>query len=181
MAQLPEINLFMVCHEPNRKAFTAFPSDVSVRSMRAEDLPAWMAMPFDDPADASAYRPFMEEYVKRVYSSDMERFFRQTTIVEDEKRIIGVCTRWKAYGKLETVHWLKTVPDWEGKGIGRALMTQLLEEAKLPVYLHTQPESYRAVGLYADIGFQLLTGERFGTRINHLEESMSYLQANMKP
>ncbi|NJP36213.1 GNAT family N-acetyltransferase [Alkalicoccus luteus] len=151
MEQLPEKNLFMCCHEPNKKAFAAFPAGVHVRSMTAHDLPTWMAMPFDDPADASAYRPFMEEYVKRVYSSDMKCFFRQTLIVEDDKRIIGVCTRWKAYGKLETVHWLKTVPEWEGHGIGRALMTQLL------------------------------AGERFGTRINHVEESMSYLQANMKP
>ncbi|MFC4737892.1 GNAT family N-acetyltransferase [Bacillus daqingensis] len=181
MEQLPEKNLFMVCHDPNRKAFAAFPDAVSVRSMQAADLQAWMAMPFDHPMDAEAYRPYMEEYVERVYGADMDRFFRQTAIVEDGEQMIGVCTRWKAYGKLDTVHWLKTVPDWEGRGIGRALMTQLLERAELPVYLHTQPESYRAVGLYTDLGFQLMEGDRFGTRLNHLEESLPYLKVKMKP
>lgn len=144
----------------------------------AGDLPR---ASFDNCRVAETYQPYMEGYVSRVYGQDLERFFRQTTVVEQDGRMVGVCTRWKAYGKIETVQWLKVQPEREGTGLGRALMSRLLEHAEFPVYLHTQPESFRAVGLYADMGFLLLEGEAFGGRVNHVEQSMPYLKEHMTP
>jgi ribosomal protein S18 acetylase RimI-like enzyme len=181
MEDLPDKNVFMMCREPRPHALAPFPTGFSVRQMGASDLPAWMAMPFDDPRDAAVHRPFMEDYVSRVYGGAMDRFFAQTMIVEQGGHMVGVCTRWKAYGALETVHWLKVKPEWEGAGVGRALMTHLLEHAEFPVYLHTQPESFRAIGLYVDLGFVLLEGERFGRRVNHLDASTSYLEQHLRP
>lgn len=181
VAELPDKNLFMMCPERRPDTFAPFPDGFSVRRMKASDLPAWMAMPFDNPREAETYHPYMEEYVARVYGQDFERFFRQTTVVEQDGRMVGVCTRWKAYGKIETVQWLKVQPECEGIGLGRALMSWLLEHAEFPVYLHTQPESFRAVGLYADMGFLLLEGEAFGGRVNHVEQSMPYLKEHMTP
>lgn len=181
MGGLPDKNLFMMCPEYWPATFGPFPDGFLVREMKEADLPAWMAMPFDNPRDAKAHHSYMEQYVTRVYGPDLHRFFDQTTVVEQDGHMVGVCTRWKAYGKIETVQWLKVKPECEGVGLGRALMSRLLEHAEFPVYLHTQPESFRAIGLYADMGFLLLDGERFGGRVNHLDESMPYLQQRMTP
>lgn len=150
MGGLPDKNLFMMCPERRPETFGPFPDGFLVREMTEADLPAWMAMPFDDPRDAEAHRPYMEEFVTRVHGPDLERFYDQTTVVEQNERMVGVCTRWKAYGKIETVQWLKVKPECEGIGLGRALMSRLLEDAQFPVYLHTQPESFRAIGRYTD-------------------------------
>lgn len=181
MPELPDKHIFMMCPAPRPDRFAAFPAGFSVREMSRSDLPAWMAMPFDDPSEAATHRPFMERYVARVYGADLDRFLERTAVVERDGRIAGVCTGWKTYGKIETVHWLKVKSEWEGLGLGRALMTRILEEAEFPVYLHTQPDSFRAIGLYADLGFKLLEGERFGLRTNHLAEGMAYLEQQMLP
>lgn len=171
----------MMCPERRAETCAPFPDSFFIRKLKGADLPEWMAMPFDDPRDDTAHRPYMEEFVTRVYGPDLERFYDQTTVVEQDGRMVGVCTRWKAYGKIDTVQWLKVKPEYEGIGLGRALMSRLLEHAEFPVYLHTQPESFRAIGLYADMGFLLLEGERFGERVNHLDEGMPYLREHMTP
>jgi hypothetical protein len=48
-----------------------------------------------------------------------------------------------------------------------------------PVYLHTQPGSFRAVKLYSDFGFSLLAGEKFGSRKNDLTECLPILEQFM--
>ena len=63
-----------------------------------------------------------------------------------------------------------------------ALLSLLLKDlpaSELPIYLHTQPESFRAIKLYSDFGFELLIDARFGPRENHLEASLPYLKAQM--
>ena len=90
---------------------------------------------------------------------------------------------WKAYDEFNTVHWLKVLKGHEDKGIGRALLSIIMEELQeedYPVYLHTQPESYRAVKLYSDFGFKLLSDPVIGSRINHLEECLPFLEKHMK-
>ena len=63
-----------------------------------------------------------------------------------------------------------------GKGLGRALLGEILKDAEYPVYLHTQPTSARAVKLYSDFGFKLITDPIIGQRKNDLTESLPYLQ-----
>jgi hypothetical protein len=48
-----------------------------------------------------------------------------------------------------------------------------------PIYLHTQPGSFRAIKLYSDFGFTLLRGGQLGTRPNELEKSLPILQRFM--
>jgi ribosomal protein S18 acetylase RimI-like enzyme len=80
------------------------------------------------------------------------------------------------------VHWFKVVKAYEGRGIGRALLSILfqdLTDADLPIYLHTQLESFRAIKLYSDFGFELLTDPRIGQRDNHIEQCLPYLKEVM--
>ena len=80
------------------------------------------------------------------------------------------------------MHWLKVIKGFEGQGIGRALLTKLLQDAKqtdFPILLHTQPESFRAIKLYADFGFKLLINKKIGFRQNDIAVSLDFLRENM--
>jgi hypothetical protein len=48
-----------------------------------------------------------------------------------------------------------------------------------PIYIHTQPSSFKAIKLYSDFGFKLLKGGRIGHRDNELEKSLQILREFM--
>jgi hypothetical protein len=48
-----------------------------------------------------------------------------------------------------------------------------------PIYIHTQPSSFKAIKLYSDFGFKLLNGGRIGHRDNELEKSLQILREFM--
>ena len=62
---------------------------------------------------------------------------------------VGTCFLWKAYGKLDTLHWLKVKPEYEGKGIGRALIARVLQEkglgSRFPAYHPRLPPGSQAL------------------------------------
>ncbi|HEX5828279.1 MAG TPA: GNAT family N-acetyltransferase [Candidatus Limnocylindrales bacterium] len=182
---LPDLNLFMICRTLRREAPRGMPEPYRLRSMRPDELGTWKAMPFDDAATAAAFDGFMEEWAARVYRGREAEFHARTLFaVDPDDRPVGTCMLWDAYGRLPTIHWLKVMPALEGKGIGRALLSAVLRDldpGAYPVYLHTQPESARAVALYTDFGFDLLAGERFGTRTNDLEASLPILRELLPP
>lgn len=63
--------------------------------------------------------------------------------------------------------------------MGRALLSEIMRkfDAKdYPVYIHTQPSSFRAIKLYADFGFKLLKGGQIGARTNELEKCLPILK-----
>lgn len=47
---------------------------------------------------------------------------------------------------------------------------------ELPIYLHTQPWSYRAVKLYNDFGFCIAQTDTYGTAVNEYEKAMPVLK-----
>lgn len=175
-------NIFMMCRRLNRQAFSPLPPGFAVRTLRREELDFWKAMPFDD-AYTVEQAAYMDEFFRITYAAQAETFFARTLVVCDPNdQIVGTCFLWQAYGLFTTVHWFKVLKGHEGRGIGRALLSILFQDvtdADLPIYLHTQPESYRAIKLYSDFGFELLTDRRIGQRDNHLEQCLPYLQAMM--
>lgn len=122
----------------------------------------------------------MTEFIAVSYSCDINTFFQNTLFVctQDDKPI-ATCSHWKAYGKFNSIHWLKTLTSYEGKGLGRALLSEIMrkfEARDYPVYVHTQPSSFRAIKLYADFGFKLLKGGQIGARTNELEKCLPILK-----
>lgn len=95
---------------------------------------------------------------------------------------MATCFSWKAYDSITTIHWFKTLKEYENKGIGRGLLSIVMEEltqSDYPVYLHTQPDSFRAIKLYTDFGFYLLDNKQIGTRTNDLITALPYLKEKM--
>lgn len=181
--EIPDKNIFMMCAALNRDALAEMPEGFSVRSCRPEELSVWKAMPFDTPEQAAEYDAFMTGFFNTVYGGREEDFFVKTLFVCDSNdKPVATCLLWKAYGEFNTIHWFKVLKEYEGRGIGRALLSIImrdLERADFPVYLHTQPGSFRAIKLYSDFGFALLRGEKFGSRKNDLWECLPILEEFM--
>lgn len=181
--EIPDYNIFMMCERLNQQALTDLQPDYYFRNCRPEELDIWKAFPFDSDTVPAEYEDLMNQIIKDSYSGNMEAFFRNTLFVcNKEGKPVATCSHWKAYGTINTIHWLKTRKAHEGKGIGRAVLSAIMrrfDHTDYPIYLHTQPGSFRAIKLYSDFGFQLLRGGRLGTRVNELEESLPILQEFM--
>lgn len=176
-------NLFMMCKECSASAFSQLPTGYSVRKCNKTELNIWKEFPFDNEEDKIKYEQYMTEYFDKVYKADEERFWDSCLFVCDNNDIpVGTCFAWKAYGNVTTIQWLKVKKEYEGYGLGRALLSFILRSLNkddYPIYLHTQPGSFRAIKLYSDFGFVLLTDDKIGYRQNQLNESLQYLKENM--
>jgi len=181
--EIPDTNIFMMCEGLNRNSLTELPDSYSIRSCRPDELGIWKTMPFDDAALAKEYEGFMSDYFTTTYGGKEELFFAKTLFVCDRQdKPIATCLSWKAYDEFNTIQWFKVLKEYEGQGIGRALLSiimQKLEMRDYPVYLHTQPSSFRAIKLYSDFGFSLLSGDNFGIRKNDLDECLPILEKFM--
>lgn len=179
------MDLFMMCASPVREAASLLPEGFCFDLCREDELAIWMAFPFNTPELAAQYRSMMEDVYSTVYEPQKEEFFRRCLFVRNrEGKPVATGFVWHSYGRINTLQWIKTLPEYEGRGIGRALLSKLLlelPEDAYPVYLHTHPESCRALKLYTDFGFSLITDSQIGFRTNDLEACRPYLQANMLP
>jgi ribosomal protein S18 acetylase RimI-like enzyme len=181
--EIPDKHIFMMCKALNRNALTELPASYSVRNCRPDDLDIWKTMPFDTVDLTKEYDGFMSDYFTTTYGEKEELFFAKTFFVCDRQdKSIATCLSWKAYDEFNTIQWFKVLKGYEGQGIGRALLSIIMQEVEMrdyPVYLHTQPSSFRAIKLYSDFGFSLLTGDRFGIRTNDLDQCLPILEEFM--
>jgi ribosomal protein S18 acetylase RimI-like enzyme len=180
---IPDKNIFMICERLNTDALSELPDEFFVRSCRPDELDVWKAMPFDEVGFNEEYDHYMTDFFRTTYGGKEDLFFAETLFVCDANdQPVATCLLWKAYDEFNTIHWFKVLKKYEGRGIGRALLSIIMRDLKpedFPVYLHTQPESFRAVKLYSDFGFALLAGEKFGSRKNDLEECLPILEKFM--
>jgi ribosomal protein S18 acetylase RimI-like enzyme len=180
---IPDKNIFMVCEALNPNALSELPASYSVRSCRPDELGLWKMMPFDDIDLAKEYEGFMSDYFTATYGGKEELFFAKTLFVCDwQNRPLATCLIWKAYNEFNTIQWFKVLKKYEEQGIGRALLSIIMQQLEMrdyPVYLHTQPSSFRAIKLYSDFGFSLLSGDKFGIRDNDLDECLPILEEFM--
>lgn len=182
--EIPELNIFMMCDKLDEKALSSLPKGFYFRTCRKEELDIWKQFPFDKEEDKREYKSFMTEYFENVYAPYGDLFFDRCLFVCDENdKPVATCFAWKAYDEFYTIHWLKVLKEYENKGLGRAILSEVMKNIdnnNYPIYLHTQPGSFRAIKLYSDFGFSILTDEYVGNRKNEYEESLEYLKYFMK-
>ena len=176
-------NLFMMCKRLKTEALTELPNGFSFRFCRQDELDLWKMIHYDQEPDK--YLASMTEYFEKVYQPEEETFWKRCLFVCDSMDWpVGTCFSWKAYGQVMTIHWFKVRKEFEGSGIGRALLSKVMREitdAEFPVFLHTHPACTRAIKLYTDFGFSLLTEEQIGYRTNNLQEALPYLKQELLP
>lgn len=181
--EIPDKNLFMMCRKINMDAFSKLSIEYHIRTCRRNELDLWKAMPFDDMKTAKEYEGFMTDYFNDVYKDRESLFFEKCIFVCNKNDTpVGTCFAWKAYGSITTIHWFKIAKNLEGLGIGRALLSYVLNDIDVkdyPIYLHTQPSSFRAIKLYSDFGFEILTDSVIGSRQNDFAECLPILKTYM--
>ncbi len=181
---IPDLNIFMVCDKVNKKAFSNLPNRYHFRNIKKEELDLWKEFPFDSDEDKKEYKGFMDDYFNNVYQPLEEEFYKKCLFIcNDDDKPVATCFLWKSYNEIYTIHWLKVLKEYEGLGLGRAILTKVMSEitpSMYPIYLHTQASSFRAIKLYTDFGFEIITDEKIGNRKNNYKESLVYLEYYMK-
>jgi GNAT superfamily N-acetyltransferase len=116
---------------------------------------------FDDELDALLH--FQKEYL-----ADPGEAERRCIFIENDKgeRIATSSAWWKYNGNRRDpcVHWVAVNPNYQGKGLGKAIVIETLRllmeiEGDKAYYLSTQTHSHRAVFIYEWAGFHI-TDER---------------------
>lgn len=181
---IPDLNLFMMCKKVNIKAYSEIPNGFTLRTLRKDELEIWKRFPFDNEEEKEKYSSSMQEYFDKVYAKKSEDFFSKCFVICNNEDIpVATCFAWRAYNEITTIHWLKVRKSCEDRGLGRAIMTVVMQginEENYPVYLHTHPSCYRAIKLYSDFGFALVKSEgKIGTRENDLEKALPILEEYM--
>lgn len=161
----------------------AVPEGITLRSYREGDEKGWAKLhtatgDFSSPEEA-------EEYFRGTYLSHKEELEKRAVfaVTQKDNRVVGACIAWRDPVKpslraenpdagvagdvtVASVHWLVVAEDEQRKGIGRAIMTEILKKfarfGEAPVYLHTQPWSWKAILLYDSLGFRLQKTDTFG-------------------
>lgn len=106
----------------------------------------------------------------------------------DQGDIVGSCIAWtdERQGRaVNSLHWLIVDDLHQGKGLGRALCCETMNRFYLhnqkPIYIHTQPWSWKAILLYVSLGFKLQKTDTFATYINQYNDAMKALKNVLSP
>ena len=123
------------------------------------------------------------------YLSNMEELRkRQWFAVSPNGIIAATATAWWAQtpkGNIPVVHALGCRPEFQGKGLGKAVAVKMLEsfyelEQDKEVWLDTQTWSYKAIGLYIDLGFIPLKKDVYNSTKNEYEQAVPILREHME-
>ena len=130
---------------------------------------------FGSEAEAGSY--FAEKYLP--YPDRLEQ--RALFLSDHTDRVIGSCIAWQdpREGRMvSSLHWLVINEAHQGKGLGRALFSETMRLFdSFPVYIHTQPWSWKAVLLYLSSGFKLQMKDTFNGYENQYKAGIEALKA----
>lgn len=176
---IPFYNLIMRC-DRILPMEVKLPEGYAIRTYQSGDEAAWAALhvalgDFASVQEATAY--FLNTYARD--------FTRALFAVAPDGSIIGTVTAWtdpRGDATIRSLHWLAVAEDHQRKGIGKALCKTALklmrrEDNSAPVYLHTQPWSWKAVLLYVSLGFKLQRTDSFANYENQYEQVMATLHS----
>lgn len=143
------------------------PDGYSFRFFKQGDESHWArieksVLEFNSENEAKEY--FINSYLP--YRQDLRK--RCLFVINPDGLPIATTNAWYANSELgyqASMHWVAVCPEYQGLGIGKAIVQQALcifseLEQNKPVWLHTQTWSHLAVMLYNKIGFNMLKVDR---------------------
>ena len=183
---IPFYNIILKCEDPP-EADIILPEGFSLRPFRRGDEKAWAALEYetgDFPSPKEAETYFKDVYCQNIRETERRCIFAVNTRGE----AIGTCTAWKdprGGSSVASLHWLVVSPAYQGIGLGKALCQRALQvfrqNRELPVYIHTQPWSYKAILLYVRQGFLLQKTDTFAHYQNQYTPAMETLKNYLTP
>ena len=163
------------------------PEGYSIRTYQPGDENAWADMECaigDFPTRETALERFTERYLADPALTDRIFF-----AIAPDGEIVGSVIAWEHDPRgmgVRALNWVVVSDAHQGKGLGRALCQTALrffrrEDNSLPVYLHTQPWSWKAILLYISLGFKLQPKDSFYGHENQYAQAMETLKAIVTP
>jgi len=161
-------------------------SIVPYRNGYEKDWARLQAAVGDFPSAADAEQYFAEKFLS---GSDAAQRAGIHFLQNGAGERIGSCTAWRERrqdGSVSVLHWLVVDAAYQGRGLGRALCCAVMnrfamETEGLPVYLHTQPWSWKAILLYLSLGFRLQRSDSFAGHVNEYAQAMAALKGVVSP
>ena len=125
-----------------------------------------------------------EMYFKTNYCNQIRELKKRCVFVVDAySNFVGSCIAWhdlKDNDTVSSLHWLVVSPEHQGKHIGLALCQKVMdifnECGETPVYIHTQPWSYKAILLYIKLGFKIQKNDTFSHYENQYKKAIKILE-----
>ncbi len=179
---IPFYNIIMRCDRVLPMEIK-LPEGYSIRTYRPGDEQAWAAVMCaagEQTSPEEALATFTQRYL--AYAALTDRIF---FAVDAQGHIVGSAIAWQDDPRspgLRALHWVAVDPAHQSKGLGRALCQTCLrlfrrEDNAAPVYLHTQPWSWKAILLYISLGFKLQPRDTFYSYENQYAQAMQTLKA----
>ncbi len=121
-----------------------------------------------------------ENYFKETYLQNSEWFDDILFALNMNHEVVGSCIAWydmKGKKKVSSLHWLVVNEQYQEIGLGRALCVAVMnlyaDRSDFPVFIHTQPWSWKAILLYLSLGFRLQKTDTFSHYENEYEKAMT--------
>lgn len=178
---IPFFNVIMRCDEWKPQEIT-LPDGYAFASYQDGYEDAWAKLEYEI-GDFDCIEQAKQYFTEQYLSDKAELMKRGVFLTDPDKNVVGSCIAWKDARGQETVaslHWLVVSPSHQGKGLGRALCMKTMQvfwkNGAFPVYIHTQPWSWKAILLYVSLGFCLQKSDSFSHYENQYERAMETLK-----
>ena len=119
-------------------------------------------------------------YFRQTYLAYPDLIAEKALFLTDQTdKVTGSCIAWKDKRfdrSVSSLHWLIVDEAHQGKGLGRVLCSEAMRLFdSFPVYIHTQPWSWKAILLYTSLGFKLQRKDSFNGYGNQYEAGIAVL------
>ena len=177
---IPFCNMILKCGSYEHKN-EVLPKGFSIVSYKKGYEKSWAELEysvgdFDSLEDAENY--FVETYLQKRELQNNILF-----LLGPGNAVIGSCIAWqdkRGDAFVSSLHWLVVDEKYHGMSLGRALccatMNIFEEQENFPVYIHTQPWSWKAIFLYLSMGFKLQKSDTFLNYENEYCQAMTELK-----
>jgi GNAT superfamily N-acetyltransferase len=185
---IPYFNIIMKRPAGEPPSAPAFPQGYSLRMYEPGDEHGWAeieaaVLEFD--TQEAALLHFHENYL----SYTQELADRCLFIKADRGRAVATCTAWHERIGGETIpalHWVGVHPAHQGRGLGKVAVAQGIRILSTlypgkAIWLHTQTWSWRAIGIYLCMGFEIVRADAFDGCQNDCELAFPILEGIIRP
>lgn len=187
--KIPYKSIIMRCDAVDKSAFRRMPEHIRIKCYEPGDVERWADIQFSAGAFEGETREQIASYFSAKFGAYEEELKRRCLFLIEKASgaDIGACMAWFGCREGQTIpvlHWLAVKNQFAGRGYARLLIGEVMhffekETPGQPVYLHTQPSSYRAVKLYADFGFRIAEADTYGRAVNECAQALEILKTCM--
>lgn len=133
-----------------------WPAGFSIRSFQPGDDRVW----WDIHERADPFKAHLMGTHRQFFGDDLDELrARQWFIMSPDGEPIGTASAWRDSDEVGRVHWVAIVPEFQGRGLAKPLLTHVLTTLRdlghARAILDTSQQRPRAIALYRFFGFEI--------------------------